>query len=567
MTESWPRSAVDAVLSGALARDLETDRLDFKTVGRSVSDTLVDLAEATACFANARGGAVVVGVADGVPGRDALVGSELDEVRTQRRIYELTDPGLIVTVNTVVVDGVRLTVIDVPRSPDVHQVKGRATERIGTSCEPMSAHRIAAVVSARRGDDWSDEDAEVGPEAVAARAEEELRSRLASAPDPERRAWARLELADVLRRLGLLTTQGTLTRAGEVLLVGRRGYGLRYIHRRTRSGELTTNEVLEGPALVAVTRALELVEARTDRTPIHLPNGQQLFVADLPDIAVREAVVNGVMHRDYQAQGSVQIEHASTRLAVTSPGDFIVGITPQNVLTASSRTRNASLANAVRALGLAEAAGVGVDRMYAAMSAIGHRPPVFETDGMRVTTTLFGGAPNAPLTRFVATLDHERQENPDTLLVLVSLLTARTVTAEGLVPLLQKEADEVETALRHLATDPEALIERTRASASHRRGTYRLRGEVIADLGAAVTYHRRSRDDSERKIVDVVRETGQVNSRLVRSILDVDVATASRMIAGLVENGVLVRTSEAQRGPSVVYGKGPAFPAAERTRR
>jgi ATP-dependent DNA helicase RecG len=115
---------------------------------------------------------------------------------------------------------------------------------------------------------------------------------------------------------------------------------------------------------------LELIDARTERTPIHLPTGQQLFVADLPDIAVREAVVNGVMHRDYQVGGPIQVEHSSTRLGVTSPGDFVLGVTPQNILTTSSRTRSPALANAIRVLGLAEAAGVGVDRMYAAMTAV-----------------------------------------------------------------------------------------------------------------------------------------------------------------------------------------------------
>jgi ATP-dependent DNA helicase RecG len=565
MSDQTSREAIEAVLAGRQAREMESDRLDFKTLGRSREDSLIDLAEVAACLANSKGGHIVVGVADAGRGQSALVGSDLDEVRTQRRIYEVTVPGLIVTVTTEVVAGRRLTVISVPRSPDIHQVKGRATERVGTSCEPMTAQRIAAVLSDRRGEDWSDFDSGVAPSQIAARAEDELRNRIRTAPDAERQAWASLSMVDIVRRLGLLTMAGTLTHAGEVLLVGRPGSEIHYSHRRTRSGQLTTNERLVGPALVAVTRALELVETRTERTPVHLLNGQQLFVADLPDIAVREAIVNAVMHRDYQVAGPVQIEHSDTRMAVTSPGDFVLGVTPQNILTTSSRTRNPALANAVRRLGLAEAAGVGVDRMYAAMTAVGHRPPSFETDGARVTATLFGGAPNAALTRFVASMDADRRDDPDTLLVLVTLLQSRTVTAAGLAPLLQKGTDEVETTLRHLAAESVALVERTRASATHRMGTYRLRGDVIAALGPAVTYHQRTGDDTDRKVIDIVRETGQVNGRLVRSLLDVDAATASRIIGGLVERGVLVKTSEAQRGPSVTYGRGPAFPSRARS--
>lgn len=554
------RDALDRVLGGERASAVESDRIDFKTVGRSREETLVNLAEAAACLTNSRGGFVIVGVADSAAGLVAFVGSDLDEVRTQRRIYELTTPGLIVTVTTEKVADTDLTVIAVPRSPDVHQVRGRATERIGTSCEPMSAQRIAAVLSDRRGDDWSDEDAGILVTSVSRRTEEELRALLQTATDTERQSWAVLTMPDIARRLGLLTTGGTLNRAGEVLLVGRDGAEIHYTHRRTRSGVLTTNERLGGPSLLGIARILELIEARNERTPVHLPNGQQLFVADLPDLAVREAVINAVMHRDYQVTAPIQVEHADTRLAVTSPGDFMLGVTPQNVLTTSSRTRNSALAQAARSLGLAEAAGVGVDRMYASMAAVGHRPPVFTTDGLRVRAELFGGAPNTPLTRFVATLDADRRDDPDTLLVLLTLLQSRTVVAQALAPLLQKDPDEVETTLRHLSTEPVAMLERTRGSTTHRMGTYRLRGSVITALGPAVKYHRRTTDETDRKVIDIVRETGQVNGRLVRSLLDVDAATASRIIGGLVERGVLTKTSEAQRGPSVTYGKGAAFP-------
>jgi ATP-dependent DNA helicase RecG len=47
---------------------------------------------------------------------------------------------------------------------------------------------------------------------------------------------------------------------------------------------------------------------------------------------------------------------------------------------------------------------------------------------------------------------------------------------------------------------------------------------------------------------------------MVRVTLEVDAPTASRLLAGLVERRVLVRTSEARRGPTVTYGSGIAFP-------
>ena len=556
------QSVLRAIQDGATPASLESDRLDFKTVGRSDDDALVDLAEASACFANAQGGHVVVGVADRGSGPEAFVGTTLDTARTQRRIYELTNPALIVTVDELNCAGSRLLVLTVPRSPEVHQVRSRAPERVGTSCEPMTTARIAAVVAERRGDDWSAEDSRISSDKLSARALDDARRLLSEAPDAERQRWSSLSSTDLLRRLGLLTDASTLTNAGALLFAPDDDRApASYTHRRTRSGELTINQFLPAPGLTTILRCFELIDSRMDRTPINLPSGQQLFIADLPDLAVREAIVNAFMHRDYRAAGLVQIEHSSTRLAVTSPGGFVLGVTPANILTVTSRSRNPSLSNAIRHLGLAEAAGVGVDRMYAEMARVGHQPPSFESDNFRVTVTLNGGAPNTAVTRFVATLTSERRSDPDTLLVMLALLRKRTVTAKEMSPTLQKEPAEVEVILQHLAGPEIGFIERTRESANLRVGVYRLRDHSIAELGTAVTYRRRVGDDIDRRVIEIVREAGQINGRMVRTLLDVDTPTASRILADLVGRKLLVKTSEAQRGPSVTYGRGPLFPA------
>lgn len=174
---------------------------------------------------------------------------------------------------------------------------------------------------------------------------------------------------------------------------------------------------------------------------------------------------------------------------------------------------------------------------------------------------LNGGAPNTAVTRFVATLPLERRSGPDTLLVMLALLRKRTVTAKEMSPTLQKEAAELEIVLQHLAGPETGFIERTRESANLRVGVYRLRDQAIAGLGTAVTYRRRVGDDIDRKVIEIVRETGQINGRMIRTLLDVGTSTASRILADLVERKLLVKTSEAQRGPSVTYGRGSDFPA------
>jgi ATP-dependent DNA helicase RecG len=561
-------AALQAIHAGASAGSLESRTLDFKRQDRSRNDPAKDLAAAAACFANSHGGSLVVGVRDRVPGPDAIEGTDLDPVWLVQRIYEITQPALTVSAGTVPAGSVTLLVLSVPRSPDIHQVDQRALHRIGTSCVPMSASQIAAALADRRGDDWSGADAGRPSSDVSPVAMEQARTFLQQSPDPARRRYAAETDADLLRVLGVVTSDGGLTRAGELLLAkpdptrpGRQSDQLVYQFRRTPAGEPVVVHRLEAPMLSALVRVLELISARVDKTPVNLPDGQQVQLADLPEAAVREAVVNAVMHRDYRIARPVQLEHAPTRLVVTSPGPLVFGVTVDNILTTTSRPRNPALAAAVRVLGLAEEAGVGVDRMYREMVRIGHQPPRFAEEPEEVIVTLLGGAPNRHVARYVAMLPEAEQDDADTLLILYHLLTNRTVNASQARVLLQKDETETQEVLLRLSTEPVSMLEPTRETVRRRYPNYRLRRPALEALGPAVRYHRGHTDQAERKVVELVEAAGQINARMVRVTLEVDAPTASRLLAGLVERGVLVRTSEARRGPTVTYGPGPAFPA------
>jgi ATP-dependent DNA helicase RecG len=93
-----------------------------------------------------------------------------------------------------------------------------------------------------------------------------------------------------------------------------------------------------------------------------------------------------------------------------------------------------------------------------------------------------------------------------------------------------------------------------------------LREGALAALGPAVTYRRRTTDQLDRKIIELVNETGTINARMVRILLDLDTVGASRVLADLVEREILVKTSEATRGPSVTYGRGVSFPSKSRSK-
>jgi ATP-dependent DNA helicase RecG len=293
---------------------------------------------------------------------------------------------------------------------------------------------------------------------------------------------------------------------------------------------------------------------------VTLPNGQQIHIENFPSLAVREALSNALVHRDYHLSAPIAIEHAPEVFKVSSPGPLVAGVTPHNILTISSRPRNRALAKAARTLGLAEETGRGVDRMYREMIRSGRPLPTIASDFDAVSVVLVGDAPDTNIARFVAGLPEQERDDTDTMIVLFQLCATRTLTALLAAPLLQKTPEEAQAILARLSSDAVGLLERTRQSLQRSAATYRLRGEPLRLLGPAVKYNRRSTTETDRKIIAHVQEYEKITNRTLQNFFDLDVYKARDMIADLVARGLLVRVSAQPRGPGVEWGPGPKFP-------
>jgi ATP-dependent DNA helicase RecG len=198
--------------------------------------------------------------------------------------------------------------------------------------------------------------------------------------------------------------------------------------------------------------------------------------------------------------------------------------------------------------------------MYREMIRVGHQPPQIREEGGSVRVSLLGGAPNKAIARYVASLPDEYADDADVMLLLFSLLSKRTVNAETMSPVLQKPADETAGVLKKLAGDDVSMVEPTRETVRRRHPSYRLREHVVRELGSTLGYRRRTADEIDRKVIAAVEEIGQVTSKVVQLLVDVDGGRASRILGDLVDRQVLVKTSRQQRGPGVTYGPGPRFP-------
>jgi len=84
---------------------------------------------------------------------------------------------------------------------------------------------------------------------------------------------------------------------------------------------------------------------------------------DYPEEAVREAVVNALVHRDYLLSGTdIELSVYSDRLEIISPGRLLNAITPERMRIGCRAARNQLLKDVMRDYGYLEHMGMGVPR-------------------------------------------------------------------------------------------------------------------------------------------------------------------------------------------------------------
>ena len=110
---------------------------------------------------------------------------------------------------------------------------------------------------------------------------------------------------------------------------------------------------------------------------------------EYPPIAVREALVNAVCHRDYRLTGRrIEIRMFDDRVEIHSPGGLPGYITIDNIVE-EHFSRNPRLVNGLYHWNYIEELGLGVDKMIEAMVQAGHPQPVFKATPHSFTVTLF----------------------------------------------------------------------------------------------------------------------------------------------------------------------------------
>lgn len=108
---------------------------------------------------------------------------------------------------------------------------------------------------------------------------------------------------------------------------------------------------------------------------------------DYPEVAVREALLNLLVHRDYAFRASALISIYADRIEFVSIGGLLPGIDLEDVMVGLSICRNQNLANVFYRLRLIEAYGTGIRKIMKSYEKM-DKKPMIETTGNAFKITL-----------------------------------------------------------------------------------------------------------------------------------------------------------------------------------
>ena len=137
----------------------------------------------------------------------------------------------------------------------------------------------------------------------------------------------------------------------------------------------------------------------------------RIDVRDYPEIAVREALLNLLVHRDYAFSASALISIYEDRMEFVSIGGLMPGIELEDVMAGISICRNPDLANVFYRLHLIEAYGTGISKIIGAYADVAEKP-VIETT--RNTFKIILPNINAMREKVRISEPEAKEENPET---------------------------------------------------------------------------------------------------------------------------------------------------------
>lgn len=521
----------------------ETFTVEFKA--GSVNDDAI--AAAVVCLANGEGGNLFLGVED--DGR--ISGYNPRRPTTPDRLIAMiagrTEPAVVCSAEFLEVDEREVAVIAVPQVDSVVATSdGRFLRRArgvdgSPQCLPMGPHEVFSQVTSIGPHDFTATPlSAVSLEDLATAELDRMRTLAGDGGD---RSLARLADEDLLRALRLITASGELT-LGAVLLFGTENSIARFaptheIGFQVLSDlEVRANHIGRAPLLRAMDETATRIAAYNPEEEAQI-GLIRLGLPKFSETAVRELLANALVHRDYTALGSVNVQIDDQAMEVSSPGGFPRGVNTRNLLVVPPTPRNPLLADAFKRANLVERTGRGISRAFRSQLALGRPSPDYgRSTENQVVARLPAGPTDKDLAVYIAELDRSGQRlSLGELMALHEVRSESRISTRRAADLFQVSVDEARAKLNGLVE--RGLLE-VRGAGKGR--TYHLAASVYKRLGEPGGYVRTRGFDAlqhEQMILSFVKAHGEITRRQTADLCQLSPDQAGRLLRRLRQEGRL----------------------------
>ena len=361
-----------------LIKNQESEVLEFKKSLRLKDE----IGEAISAFSNTKGGTLIVGVDDD---GNKIIGVEIGKNTIEslaNYIKQHTDPQVFPQVRAESVEDKEIIIIEIPESQEKPVLfKGRAYKRVGKSRHRISSAEIRKLALESKKIYWDErvcDDAtleDIDEEKVRWYLEERENARNISKE-------IRISIKQLLQNIKAL--EGDKPTNSSILFFGKyppkflpnarlrvvRFKGTKVIHPTldTANCEGTIWEMVS-TSEDFIRKNIRLLGTRTEKSF----RREDKF--EYPIKALKEAIVNALIHRNYLETGDVRVFIFDNRIEIINPGSFPEGVTPENPL---HKPVNEVLCQLVYDIGFIEKYGSGIYMMKDLSRKWGNKEPFYD---------------------------------------------------------------------------------------------------------------------------------------------------------------------------------------------
>lgn len=339
-----------------------------------------DIKKEVLSFVNTNGGNIYIGVADNgeVVGLDNLDDTMLKITNTIRDGIR-PDIMMFIRLQEIEVNEkhiVKVTVSEGTRKPYYLVDKGMKPSgvyvRQGSAKNPASEDAIRNMIKVSDGDSF-ESNRSLDQELSFGVLEKEMKDR-------------NLEFGEIQKKnLGILTQDGMITNMGQVVSDQCKHSVKLGVFQGEDKTVFKSRKEFSGSIFSQLNDAYYTIDLHNN-TRATFNKLLRIDHKDYPFDAIREALLNAVIHRDYSFSGSISINIYSNRMEIISLGGLVSGLSIQAVMLGASQPRNEKLANLFYRMELIESYGIGIGKIMSAYKDSSLKPTFDNAEGaFRVT--------------------------------------------------------------------------------------------------------------------------------------------------------------------------------------